>query len=400
MLSLLHRFEIDLTARRILIVSPRRLAYTFKLKGDRFRHISRILVLLVTVLFSYRSTSFRNVSHQKQRLNVYPVTQFGPNNQLLGFLQSMSLCSVLKVTCLEPALFPHFTSQRAMGASLIRFSDMYNTSELSYLESRPAEKLHLDAIITFKKQGHVCWPSERYLYGHGFSKTSPDHVRGQLIILNFHTREKAERETYALLQELIAQRNVNNVGLIYCDVFERPLPHNAKLRQAFRQLSYSLQPTDRYIDLANRALTTIGFDDMDYAAIHLRLRDGCETNFETCCCQTHKGSDVKISHDDLMVLIYNLSQVSGSSKVFVAAPPIFQNLTIGWQWGSLNVKTWYAPTPLLNEMEESLIHQIICAKSTLFVATVPQSTWSMTVALWRGKPLMKAASIGFSTGDA
>ncbi len=321
-------------------------------------------------------------------VRLYPFTQFGPNNQVFGFLQALTLCRELGIQCVEPFFSPHHTER---SGAPVEFSQVYDLPADLKISRRDNVSVKLDLIITFYKHGALCWPKERYWENHRvLNFSSPENLAGVVHILNMtgHNREHMELMVLQKLSDIISNstREDKNltVGLIYCDTLTRPIPATRQLAKSFEHVSSQLMPARKYTDLAFQVMTELSLQTREYIALHLRLKDNCNASFEECCCESHVGSRKQITPEFLKTYILRAKRVTGKNRTFISGSPVLATFTENWDWtDEFGVVMWFAqPSDMLQDYEESIIHQLICSKAHTFYKSV-ESTWSEVVQLWQ-----------------
>ena len=326
-----------------------------------------------------------------QRVQIYPFTQYGPNNQLLGTIQALSLCAVLSIGCLEPNFVPHFTD--AAHDKSVPFSKLFETGYTPFIP-RSDEVIQLDYIITTNIRSAPCWPRKRYWDNHGIKHFNYGEHPGRVIMLNRTKRSRLQMEHLVLetLQSISGTGREQNItiGYVYCDVFGRPEPDSPLLKPSFKSFSQLVVPSVHYQRLADAAMESLGLSSRTYAAIHLRLKDKCFESFANCCCGGHKGSGQQLDAVELQKAVELLRSNMGLDSIFIASQPIFQNMTQHWTWfEKLGVKTWFADATL-GSFEESIVQQLICSRAHVFVGSI-DSTWSDTVRNWGSHDLISSS---------
>ena len=315
-------------------------------------------------------------------IRIYPFTQFGPNNQILGTLQALSLCHVLNVECIEPQLSAHSTHTSGAARSL---SSLYNISALPFIQLGLGER-HLNFILAFIRNDKPCWPGRYYWKNHGLNYTIHTEFQNKILLPWDRRRQSVEGDTLDALKKLqrraLASKHTWNVAYVYCDAMVRPFPATESLKLPFQTFSKVLVPTRKYQAIAESILADFGLLGERYAAIHIRLRDHCDTSFDSCCCYT-TGKYMNITSEQLQGFIYELRSDRDIRGVFIAGPPVLRKFVEDWTWTTeLGVHTWFADNKSLDSAEESIVHQLLCAKAFQFYTSVHGSTWSNTVEYW------------------
>ncbi len=340
--------------------------------------------------------STRSQLEEDAIITMFPFTQYGPNVQLYGAIQTFALCEYLKVRCIEPGFSSLFASEK------MTLSDVFNLSTVTgvNITSRNASAsspLSPFYILFFRKPGGpACIPSPIYWELHGIKPSK----KTRTMIIN-STRVTAESQVISTISEIIREARNNNeanqvVALVYCDAFpsEMSLP---EMHKSFNRIRHTLQPVRTLEDLANEAMEDVGLPlNGDYIAIHLRLRDHCNTSLAECCCET-SGSYTELNEHKLDELLASIIRSSGNKKVFIAAPPSFKKMEVNWTLTDEKaLVTWYS-SDSPGSLSESVVQQIICKRATSFFYSVEESTWSQSVAAWRksdaGQNLLKALDV-------
>lgn len=321
-------------------------------------------------------------------VRIYPFTQWGPNNQFFGVLQALSLCTELDILCYEPLFSPHHTER---NSTPIEFGQIYTLRGDAVFLRRGKDSLKLDGILTISKRGILCWPKQVYWKNHrilNFSK--PASFVGAVHAINTTNRDRKDVEQLFIqkMQDIIhnATRDKKSVTVayVYCDAMERPTPAHVDLAESFARVSQSLSPASKYTHLASQIMIELGLQTNEYSAIHLRLKDKCTGTFEECCCQSHAGTRKTFTEKLLEKYILQVQNVTGKNRTFISGSPALATFVSEWTWlPKLGVSIWFAkPSHVLEDYEESVVHQLICSKAHTFYKTV-DSTWSDVVQLWQ-----------------
>ncbi|XRB17914.1 glycosyltransferase family 23 protein [Pseudoscourfieldia marina] len=309
-----------------------------------------------------------------KHVELFPFTQFGPNVQLLGLLQTLSVCSMLNINCLKPGFSSLF------GESFYRLDDLFDVSKLP-LKNNRHQVLQPDVFIATKRNGIVCWPAKVYFQMHNISyfenplKPSYDT---KVIVLQPENYETSLLKTLADVDRPLSS-NVT-VALVYCGVgVGFPEPEHAAWSARFRALRKSLRPAQS-LERKSQELKYDLFGPEEYIALHVRLRDHCTVSFQACCCET-SGSWNRLSERDVERDIALVQAKYNLRYVFVAAPPSFQKMRGTWKWAqSESVKMYTSEEE--DSIVVSMIQQLICARAKVFLVTVPRSTWTISVSSW------------------
>jgi len=329
-------------------------------------------------------------------VHVFPFTQYGPNVQLLGFVQTLTICSVLGFICVEPG-FSSLFLQRTYTAS-----DIWSLSNVS-VPFKPrnvttAETLDLDYIIYPDKpgSGKVCEPSAGYWQMHKVRKTSAT----KLMRVTSARSNETEFHVLQTMKEAATTsgKQLTTIALIYCDIFAVPFI-TENLRATFNALRAEIRPIEALEGIATDVMKMNSLPlDGNYIAIHLRLRDFCTTSFEECCCTT-SGSRFELSSELLDQILQTTLAATGASKVFIAAPPSFLGMNVSFHHTSSSaIVTWYSESQP-GSLEESIVQQLICSKANLFLYSVEKSTWSQSVIAWQQRGVSRHLSEATSKAD-
>ena len=344
-------------------------------------------LILLFVLLVCRSWQLQDASPSllitvEGGIRIYPFTQFGPNNQILGTLQALSLCKALNVDCIEPQLSPHTSHASGTARSL---SSLYDTSALHLIHLTKRER-DPHYILTFLRNGKPCWPGRSYWMNHGLNYSEFADFQNTILLQWNMKRQTVEHETLEALRALqkraVTQKQTWNVAYVYCDAMVRPIPATPVLKDAFQLFSKALIPAHKYHRVAEEILGGFSLLGKRYAALHIRLKDHCDISFDSCCCYT-TGMYRNVTSAKLKAFISELRLDKEIHGVFIAGPPVLKKFIQEWSWAKdLGVHTWFAHNTSLDSAEESIVHQLLCAKAYKFYASVLGSTWSNTVEYW------------------